>query len=242
MTKTADRTDAVAGPLAVDPVPRRPLRSRIALGHLVMVLAGILAFLLVLAVLRNRAETVEIAVTDVAIEAGAGLERSAIRYATIGDADADLLNGFLTPDEVDQALVEGWVAVRTVAVGVPLRPSDFRREDAASGLRAMSVPVGTTHAVNGAIVPGDRIDIIVVDRGTAGYVATDVEVIGVGAAPTSASGGFALTVAVDDATSLRLALAISDGAIQVVRATGAAPASPGAVYPEPPGGEVTGGG
>lgn len=165
MTQTADRTDSTAGPFGVEPAPRRPLRSRLAIGHLIMVLAGLLAFLLVLAVLRERDTVTEIAVSDVQIDAGTVLVQSDVRLATLGDLDATLLDVFLTTDEIDRAIAESWVAARTLPAGAPLTAKDFRREVAASELRAMSVPIGATHAVNAAIVPGDRIDIIVVDRG-----------------------------------------------------------------------------
>ena len=73
MTQTADRPDAMVGPFAVEPVPKRPLLRRLSLGHLIMVLAGMLAFLLVLAVLRERGEVLQIAVAVDQIDAGTAL-------------------------------------------------------------------------------------------------------------------------------------------------------------------------
>jgi Flp pilus assembly protein CpaB len=232
MTQT-DRADASVNPLAVEPLPKRPLLRRLSLGHVLMVLAGLLAFLLVLAVLREQGEIVRVAVAADQVDAGTALEPSDVRYADLSDVDDALLSAFLTPDDVDRAIRDGLVATRTVPAGVPLTSTDFRREAATADLRAMSIPISTQHAVNGAIVPGDRIDIIVVRRGLAGYVATGVEVIAVGNQSGTGRSEFALTVAVDADTSLRLAAAINEGSIEIVRATGAVAADPGAVFPEP---------
>ena len=242
MTRTADRLGSSTDPLAVEPAPRRPLLARLSLGHVIMVLAGLLAFLLVLVVLRERGETFQIAVTAAQVDAGTALQRSDIRYATLGDADEQLLQTFLTPDEIVAVIDEGWIATRSIAPGVALTADDFRLEAMASNYRAMSLPVASSHAVNGAIVAGDRVDIIAVDRGIAAYVAVDVEVISVSAATSSTRSGFALTVAVDDATSLRLAAAINSAAIEVVRSTGATTADADATYPVFTGDEAADGG
>jgi len=242
MTRTADRLGSATDPLAVEPAPRRPLLSRLSLGHVIMVLAGLLAFLLVLVVLRSRGETVQIAVAADQIDAGTSLQRTDIRYAVLSDSDEQLLQSFLTVSEVGAAIDDGWIATRTIPAGVALTAGDFRLEATASNLRAMSLPVASAHAVNGAIVAGDRVDIISVERGTAEYVAIDVEVIAVSASGTSTRSGFALTVAVDDATSLRLAVAINSAAIEVVRSTGATQADADATYPPPIGDEATDGG
>ena len=242
MTRTADRLGSSTDPLVVEPAPRRPLLSRLSLGHVIMVLAGLLAFLLVLVVLRERGESIQIAVTSQQIDAGTSLQESDVRYTALGNADEQLLDAFLTPGEVAAVIDEGWIATRTIAEGVALSAADFRPETVVSELRAMSLPVASAHAVNGAIVAGDRIDIIAVDRGVAEYVAVDVEVIAVSAPTSSTRSGFALTVAVDSATSLRLAVAINAAAIEVVRSTGASAADADATYPPPSGDEAAGGG
>ncbi|MDJ0961449.1 MAG: hypothetical protein QNJ88_12385 [Acidimicrobiia bacterium] len=233
MTRTADRLGSGTDPLAVAPAPRRPWLARLNVGHIVMVLAGLLAFLLVLVVLRERGETVQIAVAAQQIDAGTQLQRTDIRYASFTDVDEQLLQTFVSAEAVETAIAEGWIAARTIGAGAALTSSDFRLEAAGSGLRAMSLPVASAHAVNGAIVAGDRIDIIAVDRGIAQYVAVDVEVIAVSATSGSSRSGFALTVAVDDLTSLRLAAAINSASIEVVRSTGASPADADATYPAP---------
>jgi hypothetical protein len=70
------------------------------------------------------------------------------------------------------------------------------------------------------------IDVIVVRKGIAGYVATGVEVLDVAGADGQFGGGFSVTVAVDGPASLRLASAVRDGTIELVRATGATEVDP----------------
>jgi Flp pilus assembly protein CpaB len=230
--------------MMVEPVRKRPLLSRLNLGHLIMVLAGLLAFLLVLAVLRERGDTFQIAVAAVDIEGGTTLDASDIRYADVSDTDEVLLLAFLGPDRVDRAISEGWIATRTIRAGIPLTTTDFRSEAVGSGLRVMSIPISPEHAVNGALVAGDRVDLISVRRGVASYVVTDVEVISVSAATSSVgSRGFSLTIAVDEGSSLEVASALNGGSLEVVRATGADPADPEMMFdpavvpPAPPAGE-----
>ena len=88
MTRTADRLGSGTDPLAVEPAPRRPLLSRLSLGHVIMILAGLLAFLLVLVVLRERGESFQIAVAAQQIDAGTQLQATDVRYASLTDADA----------------------------------------------------------------------------------------------------------------------------------------------------------
>ena len=242
MTQTANRADRSLEPVPAEPVPKRPVLSRLSLGHLVMVLAGLLAFLLVLLVLRQQGETVEIAVTGAQVEAGTILTAGQVNLVEVSAMDASALGALLTPEAMAQIVDERWVATRTLAPGVALSDGDFRRASAATGLRAMSLPVDVAHAANGAIVVGDLVDVIVV-RGTAAeYVVTSAEVIAV-AVPTGSvgGGGFAHTLAVDAETSLRLAAALNGGSVEVVRSTGASPADPAARYDVAPVGARGGG-
>jgi Flp pilus assembly protein CpaB len=218
-------------PVPADPVPKRPVVSRLSLGHLIMVLAGLLAFLLVLLVLRQQGETVEIAVTGAQVEAGTTLTAGQVNLVEVSATDASALGALLTPEVMAQIVDEGWVATRTLAPGVALSDGDFRPASAAIGLRAMSLPIDVDHAANGAIVVGDLVDVIVVRGTVAEYVVTSAEVIAV-AVPTGgvSGGGFGLTLAVDAETSLRLAAALNGGSVEVVRSTGASPADPATRY------------
>jgi hypothetical protein len=181
-------------------------------------------------------------VTGAQVEAGTTVTAGQVNLVEVSATDASALGALLTPEAMAQIVDERWVATRTLAPGVALSDGDFRRASAATGLRAMSLPVDVAHAANGAIVVGDLVDVIVV-RGTAAeYVVTSAEVIAV-AVPTGGvgGGGFALTLAVDAETSLRLAAALNGGSVEVVRSTGASPADPAARYDVAPVGARGGG-
>src|SRR6266545_5872392 len=67
----APETAAPAGQRAAPPAPRGPgARSRLSLGHVVTLLAGLLAMLLVFSVLRERDTTWRVAVAGAEIRAG----------------------------------------------------------------------------------------------------------------------------------------------------------------------------
>jgi Flp pilus assembly protein CpaB len=204
--------------------PRRPAsRSRLSFGHVVTLLAGLLATVLVFSVLRERDVTLRAAAVGVQIRAGTTVEASALR--TVGVQVPDDVRGRLI-DPAALGRFRGWIATRTLQPGELLSRGDLRPPAAPSALRAMSIPVEAAHAVGGALAAGDRLDVIQVDEGgQARYVVSGAEVLAVnrpdsgviGAAAISSS----LTVAVDARQALRLAAAIRSQRFEVVRSTGA---------------------
>lgn len=202
--------------------PRRGISSRLSLGHVIMMVAGLAAFLLVFSLLQTRDETFEIATAAVELRSGSSATDALFSYAELGVTERSILGTFLGPEDVARAVEEGWVVTRTVHEGDPVRMSDFRTEADPSDLRAMSIPIDRGHAVGGALQAGDLLDIIVVRKGVAGYVATGVQVLDVAGGDSRFGGGFSVTVAIDGPASLRLASALRDGGIELVRATGAA--------------------
>jgi Flp pilus assembly protein CpaB len=204
--------------------PRRPAsRSRLSFGHVVTLLAGLLATVLVFSVLRERDVTFRAAAAGVQIRAGTTVEASALR--TVGvQVPGDVRGRLIDPAALGR--FRGWIATRTLQPGELLSRGDLRPPAAPSALRAMSIPVEASHAVGGALAAGDRLDVIEVDEGgQARYVVTGAEVLAVnrpdsgviGAAASSSS----LTVAVDARQALRLAAAIRGGRFELVRSTGA---------------------
>jgi len=208
------------------PSPRRGLMSRLSLGHVIMIVAGLAAFLLVFSILRSRDETFRIAAAAVELRAGTTVTDGAFTYVELGATDRSVLGTFLGPEQVARAVDEGWLVTRSVPAGDPLRMTDFRTDADPSELRAMSIPIDRGHAVAGVLQAGDLVDVIVVRKGVAGYVATAVEVLDVAGGDIQFGGGFSVTVAVDGPASLRLASAVREGGIEIVRATGAAEVDP----------------
>jgi Flp pilus assembly protein CpaB len=185
-----------------------------------MGLAGALALLANLAVLRSLDQGMPVVVAARQLPAGHVLTAGDLTTRSV-DGDSDLLAA-LVPGERLEELV-GQVLTHQVAAGDPLRVSDVLPA-AASGLRAMSIPVEPAHAAGGALSVGDRVDVIAVADGVARYVLDHAEVLQV--APTQSAGlggsaGFYVVVAVDRDEALQLAVAMREQAVEVVKSTGA---------------------
>ena len=227
------------------PGPRRPAsRSRLSFGHIVTLLAGLLATVLVFSVLRERDLTFRATAASAEIRAGTTVEATALRTVDVHVPD-DVRGRLIDPAALDR--FRGWIATRTLQPGELLSRGDLRPPAAPSALRAMSIPVEAAHAVGGALAAGDRLDVIAVDEGgQARYVVTGAEVLAVnrpdsgviGAAASSSS----LTVAVDAKQALRLAAAIRGGRFELVRSTGADAVSSGAGQSDTGAGGLGGGG
>jgi Flp pilus assembly protein CpaB len=192
-----------------------------------MVVAGILAFVTNLVVLRGQDDTQTVAAAGRSIEAGVRVGPSDLQAVPL-DASSEVLATLLAWDQI--AAVEGMVATRTIAAGELLAATDFRAPAANSNLRAMSIPIEPEHAVGGNLAPGDRVDVIRTVEDLATYVVTGAEVLSVASEERGAITGsidFYVVLAVDADTALSLSEAISSGDIEVVRSTGSTPVQPG---------------
>ena len=208
----ADRT-AVAAKGA-----RRSLFSRLSFGHVVMISAGLLAFMLNVLVLRSKGETVEISVAAQPIAAGTRLRVEDLGYRLI-DANGPFVDRVLSRDGVAPFL--GHVVIRDVDPGAPLLADDLRPAAAPEAGRAMNIPVTPDHAVGAALFVGDLVDVIAVDDGRSRFVATAIEVLSVALDRSRSSGErFGVTVAVSDREALALAAAIDGGSVHLIRSTG----------------------
>lgn len=185
-----------------------------------MLAAGLLAATLNWMLLRGPGEGRPVAVAARDVAAGQTLDPAALRTVGLHLPD-DLAATLVDPATLDA----GAVVTRALRAGEPIRASDLRRPGAGDGLRAMSVPIPPEHAAAGALRPGDRVDVIEVRDGMARYLATGLEVLA--AEDTEGGGGigglraYSVTLAVDDRTALRLALALRTADLELVRATGA---------------------
>lgn len=212
--------------VGVDAAPARWRRRRVRLsaGHLLVVLAAIVAFVANLAVLRGQDERVEVLVAARDLPAGATLQPGDLRPESV-PAEAARLGAFLAADR--PAAIEGMVVTRPLPAGVPVADRDLRSAAAPSRMRSMSIPVDRERAVGGDIAVGDRVDVIHVDDGAPGFVLSGAEVVGVSSGNDSALGSasaYWVVVAVDAEGALRLAAALAGGGVDLVRSTGAPPA------------------
>ncbi len=218
-----DRSDG--GPrlrtLDPQPPPRRKLSSRIGLLHVIAIVSGLLAFLLILTWMRSQQDLVEVAVATETIRSGNVVESDTFEYVEV-PAEGSFGDLLIGPSE--EPFLVGSVATRLISPGEPILDTDVRPIDTPEGLRAMSIPLDVNRAVGGAIAIGDRVDVIGFDDAGPHYIATDVAVLDVpGERPTAfaATSSFAITLAVDEVQALGIAAALDVGDLHVLRSTGA---------------------
>lgn len=218
MTVSPSTKQREAGSL--QPVRRR-IGRRLSATHILIAVVVILAFVLNLLVLQDRSATTLVAVADQRLIAGSPVEPSSLRLVPI-DAGFEGLANLVTDGELGG--YEGWVLSRTIPEGGLIDRSALVEPGEGAALRSMSLPVPAEHAAGGALVEGDRIDVISVSDGEAGYVASDLEVVAVADRATGAIGSIAefhVVVSVTAEQALALALALDSGSIEIVRSTGA---------------------
>lgn len=217
MTVTPSARQREAG--SPQPLRRRSGR-RLSVTHVLIAVVVILAFVLNLLVLQDRTATTLVAVADQPLTSGSPLDPATLRLVPV-DSDFEGLPGLITEDEL--AGLEGWVLARSVAPGELIETTGVVAPGSSSGLRSMSLAVPVEHAAGGALVPGDRVDVISVVDGSAGYVATDLEVISVPERSSGAIGTvstYHVVVSVEADQALALAEALDGGSLEIVRSTG----------------------
>lgn len=201
--------------------PRRLQRRRASSAHLVMLIAGIVGLVLTLSLLREDAHGHRVAVAERDIEAGAVLRRADVRLESVS-ADARVL-ARLVP-AADVPAMQGRIVTAPIAADEPLLNARLRTRAASGGRRAMSIPVERARAVNGRLVPGDRVDVVVAEGGTATIVVAAAEVLDVDGDDGSFGsrrGDVSVTLAVDARESQLLTAALASGDFVLTRVTGA---------------------
>jgi Flp pilus assembly protein CpaB len=225
-----------AEPVMTLPAARRRLVSRFSTGHVFMIVAGLLGLVLTIVVIRAADHTQRVAVAAADIESGRSLTTADVRWVDVRLTD-ELSDRAVHPDDLDA--LEGSVAVASIPAGELLSEADLRPAAAAGGRRAMSVPVEPAQAVNGQLIPGDRVDVLVARGSEVSIVVADAEVLDVhdpgGGGLGDVDAEFAITLAVDVRESQLLTAALADGEFVVTRSTGAdsAAQAPPLVMAEP---------
>lgn len=211
--------------------PRRRihLRGRIERGHVIMVVCGILAALLVAWVLRTNQDTVSVAVADRDIAPGASVTRDAVSWVSLP------AHSVLTPTLAGAAEINASrppVAATRIRQGDPIRRTDLGAA-LASNQRAMSIPVTVDHAAGGQLAEGDRVDVIAPAASGSVYVLRGAPVLSVPARARgpatlgdATAGNYFVVVGVGPDEALRLASAVREGKVEVLRSTGVADGVP----------------
>ncbi len=204
---------------------RRKARERISLGHLFMIAAALLAFVLVVSVLQDRSKTTQVLVARTDILPGAAITPDLVRQVPM-PAGSDLATAMAGLGDLAGG---GAIAGQRIEAGDPVTLTAIAPRTDNDGLRAMSIPIERARAVGGELAPGDRVDVISVTGSSATYVAVDLEVLktqnqqGTGALGSSALTDYYVTVAVDGERALSIALAQQTGEVSILRSTGAEP-------------------
>lgn len=207
-------------------VGRRPLRSRLSRGHLVVVAAVAAAVVANLLALRAATDTVVVLTLGRDVASGQAVTLDALRPVDLAASD-DVVASLVGPDDVAAGLLDDRVAVAALPAGAPLRKADLRAVEA-DGLRRMSLPLRPELAVGGAIRVDDRVDVIAVDDGSAHYLVGGARVLAVAdgsAGGLAGPGAWHVTLGVDAPTALCLAAALDRGDLSVVLSTGQRPAA-----------------
>lgn len=229
LTESATRRADAEGPA---PPSRRSLISRMSIGHIVMILAGLVAVLLNLAFLRSGTVQIEVVVASSPIQAGSVLDESRLSTVPIADP-GELVGGLIVGEEV--ASLHGSIVARPLAAGEPIRRSDLRPAGTTSHLREFSLELDAAQAAGGRIAPRDLVDVIATVDTRSFYVAAGVEVISVSSEDSEVDVGDDLLVvlSLDDRTALEVSSAQAAGSVSLVRSTGADPPRNGVVTVDP---------
>jgi Flp pilus assembly protein CpaB len=192
-----------------------------------MLVAAVLAFATNLVVLRNHDQTRAVVIAAFDLPAGRQVEANQFRSVEV-DVD-DAVYATLIPWVQAGSLV-GQVTAHAIAEGMLIGTTDFRSPAGPAGMRSMSIPIDSEHAVGGQLGSGDRIDLIMVGEEGPRYVLESAEVLSTssqGELGVLSTGDFFVVVAVDDQQALGVAEAIRDGRIEIVRSTGVEAAGQG---------------
>ena len=127
----AEIGEGTSGPTETEPAPRRNPLSRLSFGHVIMIAAGLLAFLLNVALLRSSDESVQVLVAGNDISAGSRLVAADIGSVFIV-ADSPFIGRVVSPETVNALL--GQIVMRDISEGSPLLADDMRAS-AAPGRR-----------------------------------------------------------------------------------------------------------
>ncbi len=210
--------------IAVGGVRRRALASRVSTGHVVMVVAGLLGALLTLSALRAANDSHPVLVAAHDIVPGTVVDGRSFRASSI-HADAGVLATLFDASAIGE--VRGQIAVARIPAGSLLTHDAIRAVAAGEAPRAMSFPIPVTRAVGGALVAGDRVDVLAVQHnsGRSKYVAKDATVLAFsnhGGGALQGSDDASITLAVDPEVAAQIASALETGSVTLIRATGAA--------------------
>lgn len=213
---------------AADPPPTRELRRRRRLPDRRAVVGGFLVALAGLvgagAHLRaDRPPTTRYVVATRALVAGDRLAATDVTTAAMDLPDDQAARAFTAADDVLGAVALGPLAPGELVQAAALRPDGTSTGDDPAATTELAIDVEADRAIGGVLVPGDRVDALATyGTGEAAHTlvvarAALVRAVSTGDTGLGATGGTALTLALDPDDVLATAHAARAGAITLVR-------------------------
>lgn len=204
--------------------PRRKGGARLSGGHLLMIVSGLAAFVLVFALFGRSEARVQVAVAATTIDADAQVTPAMVKTVSLSKS-SPLVEQLVAYDSIGK---ETRYATTRIEAGTPIARSHLSqaRENSKVQVREMAIKVDRALVSGLKLSKGDRIDVIsVANDGTACRVANGLRVTGIEAANASSlgasSGDTTVSLAIEkDGDDLRLA-SITGKKSQVVLSTGA---------------------
>lgn len=169
-------------------------------------------------VLTRPAPSFPVLVAATDLPAGVPLDQLDLEVRNVTSAEG-LVEG------IDAGELDGWTLSHPVAAGEPLLPSLLRAPELVATPDLFAIALDPEHAALGRIVQGDRVDVYVTWRASAGaspiteMLASSVYVVEARAADDgpAGTGNVELLLAVDDQLAGRLAAAVRTGELDLVR-------------------------
>lgn len=202
---------------------RRSVAERFTPAMLVGLVAALVAFVVVAAVLKDRRATTTALVPTRAIAAGEALTPAVVRVVEIPVADG-VTSALVTEADLKSGTL---VAGRTLVVGEPVARSAVGAQSARPAARVMSLPLAGWGAAGGELSVGDQIDVIDTRADTTAYVVQGATVVARSGSTGGAGTGLGVTtsqvwvsIEVSQDQALLVAAVVEADKFVVVRSTG----------------------
>lgn len=210
------------GDQSMNALPKRKAGSKLTSGHLLMILSGLAAFLLIIMLLGSQGKTITVYTARENVFSGQQISAKDFEAKEIPSSSLD--TQYFSLEDFKSGKV---YASRLISKGEPLLKQDKSPETETSNVRLISIPVAKKYAVNGTLAKGDKIDVIEIDSdGCSVRVLSGVNIVSVTNGSSGGLGGgdssYAVIVSIgNDTDDLILAGAIGRGNnLQLIRSTG----------------------
>lgn len=188
------------GDQSMSALPKRKAGSKLTSGHLLMILSGLAAFLLIITLLGSQSKTITVYTAKENIFSGQKISVEDFEAQEIPSSSID--SKYFSSDDFKRNKV---FASRTISKGEPLLKQAQTPDSNTSNERLLSIPLPKKFAVNGTLVKGDKVDVFEVsDDGCARRMLAGLTVVAVSTSSGGGLGGgdsnYAVTVALDNDT------------------------------------------